>query len=97
MKLKQIHNIFAHVFVLISSLFYFFSSLRRGDQSTVFAQILTDPGLLRSGTRLHWFVAVVLLILEDFSDNNRASAQYFDLCFDEIGLCFEKLICVLVN
>ena len=64
MKLKQIHNIF----VLISSLFYFFSSLRRGDQSTVFAQyllILTDPGLLRSGTRLHWFVAVVLLILED--------------------------------
>ena len=57
-----------YVFVLISSLFYFFSSLRRGDQSTVFAQyllILTDPGLLRSGTRLHWFVAVVLLILED--------------------------------
>ena len=39
------------------------------DQSTVFAQyllILTDPGLLRSGTRLHWFVAVVLLILEDY-------------------------------
>ena len=58
-----------YVFVLISSLFYFISSLRRGDQSTVFAQyllILTDPGLLRSGTRLHWFVAVVLLILEDF-------------------------------
>ena len=25
-----------YVFVLISSLFYFFSSLRRGDQSTVF-------------------------------------------------------------
>ena len=36
MKLKQIHNIY-YVFVLISSLFYFFSSLRRGDQSTVFA------------------------------------------------------------
>ena len=76
MKLKHnilhnIHNILGqiyYVFVLISSLFYFFSSLRRGDQSTVFAQyllILTDPGLLRSGTRLHWFVAVVLLILED--------------------------------
>ena len=76
MKLKQIHNIYFgqiyYVFVLISSLFYFFSSLRRGDQSTVFAQyllILTDPGLLRSGTRLHWFVAVVLLILEDLSFN----------------------------
>ena len=72
MKLKQIHNKIYYVFVLISSLFYFFSSLRRGDQSTVFAQyllILTDPGLLRSGTRLHWFVAVVLLILEDLYTN----------------------------
>ena len=38
MKLKQIQ--IYYVFVLISSLFYFlffFSSLRRGDQSTVFA------------------------------------------------------------
>ena len=27
--------------------------------------ILTDSGLQRSGTLLHWFVVVVLLILED--------------------------------
>ena len=27
--------------------------------------ILTDPGLQRSGTLLHWFVVVVLPILED--------------------------------
>ena len=43
-------------------------------KSTVFAQyllILTDPGLLRSGTRLHWFVAVVLLILEDLFTKDR--------------------------
>ena len=62
MKLKQIQ----YICLIISLLFYFFSSLRRGDQSTVFCLlILTDPGLQRSGTRLHWFVAVVLLILED--------------------------------
>ena len=36
-------------------------------------------------------------VLSRLSDNNRASAQSFDLCFHEIGLCFEKLICVLVN
>ena len=56
------------VLVLISLLFYFFSSLRRGDQSTSFAKyllILTDPGLQRSDTLLHWFVVVVLPILGD--------------------------------
>ena len=30
-----------------------------------FDLILTDPGLQRSGTRLHSFVAVVFLMLED--------------------------------
>ena len=53
--------------VLISLLFSFFSSLRRGDQHglPVFAWyllILTDPSLQRSGTLLHWFVVVVLLL-----------------------------------
>ena len=39
-----------------------------GDQSTVFCIVsfdLTDAGLQRSGTLLHWFVVVVLPILED--------------------------------
>ena len=36
----------------------------RADCLFSYLSILTDPGLLRSGTRLHWFVAVVLLILE---------------------------------
>ena len=36
-------------------------------------------------------------VLSRLSDNNRASAGTFDLCFNEIGLCFEKLICVLLN
>ena len=49
------------ILVLISRLFYFLSSLRRGDQSTVFLQ--------RSGTLLHWFVVVVLPILEDQLNN----------------------------
>ena len=56
------------VLVLISLLFYFFSSLRRGISLPIFAQyllILTDPGLQRSSTLLHWFVVVVLPILED--------------------------------
>ena len=57
------------VLLLISRLFYFLSSLRRGDQSTVFCiisfEFLTDPGLQRSGTLLQWFVVVVLPILED--------------------------------
>ena len=51
-----------------SLLFYFFSSLRRGDQSTVFCIVSFDFNCLqRSGTRLNWFVVVVLPILEDFS------------------------------
>ena len=33
--MAKLRNVY-YVFVLISSLFYFFSSLRRGDQSTVF-------------------------------------------------------------
>ena len=46
----------------------FFSSLRHGDQSTVFCivfLILPFPGLQRSGTLLHWFVDVILPILKD--------------------------------
>ena len=34
----------------------------------LYLMILTDPGLQSSGTRLHWFVVVALLILEDFFD-----------------------------
>ena len=37
-----------YVFVLISSLFYFFSSLRRGDQSTVFALVLSPNRVIQT-------------------------------------------------
>ena len=39
MRLKQVLTIYI-VLVLISRLFYFLSSLRRGDQSTVFCTVL---------------------------------------------------------
>ena len=52
--------------VLISLLFYFFSALFAVGISLPFL-ILTDPGLQRSVTLLHWFVVVVLPISEDIS------------------------------
>ena len=48
------------VFVLISLLFYFFSSLRRGVVYRFLHSFFWSPKI---GTLLHWFVVVVLPIL----------------------------------
>ena len=54
--------------------------------------ILTDPGLQRSGTLLHWFVVVVLPILEDLS----IYFAVFPFPFSKhSNICFPISFCIL--
>ena len=52
--------------------------------------ILTDPRLQRSGTFLHWFVVVVLPILEDLFTNERLFFESTRVNFPKMRVSVKK-------
>ena len=56
--------------------------------------ILTDPGLQRSGTLLHWFVFVVLPI---FQDKLRETDSFILLCMHALNLNSNFLIILMLT
>ena len=70
------------------------AKLSRGDQSTVFCIVsfdLTDPGLQRSGTLLHWFAVVVLPIFEDLFTKRLSRPGHREVTLIELFVFLEMI------